>query len=64
MQVQERIDREVKIWSLLRAALRHWRMILILALAFAFVGAVVYERSFKNDLVAAEEARALQLTAQ
>ena len=64
MQVQERIDREVKIWSLLRAALRHWRMILILALAFAFVGAVVYERSFKKDLVAAEEARALQLSAQ
>ena len=64
MQVQDRIDREVKVWSLLRAALRHWRVILILALAFAALGAVFYERTFKKELAAAEEARTLQLAAQ
>ena len=63
MQVQDRIDREVKVWSLLRAALRHWRIILVLSLAFAVLGALFYERSFKKDLTAAEEARALQLSA-
>ena len=64
MQVQDRIDREVKVWSLLRAALRYWRVILILALAFAVLGAFFYEKSFKKDLTAAEEARALQLAAK
>ena len=64
MQVQEKMDREVKIWSLLRAALRHWRIILILSLVFAAAGAVFYERSFKKDLTAAEDARAMALAAQ
>lgn len=64
MQTQEKIDREVRILSLLRESLRHWRIILILALVFALLGAFLYERSFKKELSKAEEERALQLAAR